>query len=755
MPALIIFAVALAVRLVHIWQIRPSPFFDILLGDAHGYDQWAQRLAGGDWIGSDVFYQAPLYPYFLGGIYAIFGRDLLVVRIIQALIGSASCALLGLAGARFFSPPSPRLRRPSKPVGWIAGLALALWAPAIFFDGLLQKSVLDVFFVCAGLYLIGTIAGSREPGAGSRPTSAREASSGEVSPKRPAGREGGEPGSGSRTHWVGLGAVMGALALTRENALILVLVILVWAVGSPTRAPHEGFARWFRTVVPFLAGLAIVLLPVVARNYAVDGGFYITTSQFGSNFYIGNNPQADGTYASIRFGRGAPEFERIDATEVAEASVGRSLSPSEVSSYWTGRALGFITSEPIAWLRLTGRKVLLLVNRTEMLDTESQESYVAWSAPIAILGWVGHFGLLVPLAVFGLIVTWRDRQRLWILHALIVTYAISVVMFYVFARYRYPLVPFLLLFAAAGLGHLIGSPFDSRQRTFRALSFAQGWRSWQPVALLAAAIFANVPMLSPTLMQAITENNLGTALQEQQRYDEAIRHHERAIALAPDYAAAYNNLGAALRAAGRVDEAVSRYRRALELKPDFPSASYNLANALLAQGQAGASAEQFQQALELSPQSVEAQNNLGIALAGKGDAAGAIAAFRAALAIDERSVHAHRNLGNMLIDAGARAEGLAHLERAIALAPNEPDAIYDLGTVLLEDQDFAGAAARFEAALAITPDWPEAHNNLGIALASQGRIAAALTHFERALALKPDFADARTNRDQARSVLRK
>ena len=73
-----------------------------------------------------------------------------------------------------------------------------------------------------------------------------------------------------------------------------------------------------------MAGLAVVLLPVAARNYSVGGGLYLTTSQFGSNLYIGNNPTADGTYASIRFGRGAPEFERIDATEVAEEAVGHS-----------------------------------------------------------------------------------------------------------------------------------------------------------------------------------------------------------------------------------------------------------------------------------------------------------------------------------------------------------------------------------------------------------------------------------------------
>src|SRR6188508_2585227 len=155
MRALVIFAVAFGIRLLHIWQLRSTPFFDTLLGDANGYDKWAVRLASGDWIGSDVFYQAPLYPYFLGVVYAIFGRDLLVVRIIQAAIGSASCVLLGLAAARLFS----------KRVGLIAGLALALWAPAIFFDSLLQKAVLDMFFMCLGLWLI---AGIREQGPGTR-----------------------------------------------------------------------------------------------------------------------------------------------------------------------------------------------------------------------------------------------------------------------------------------------------------------------------------------------------------------------------------------------------------------------------------------------------------------------------------------------------------------------------------------------------------------------------------------------------------
>ncbi len=150
--ALAIFAVALLVRFVHVWQIRRSPFYATLLGDSRGYDEWARQIAAGDWLGHEVFYQAPLYPYLLGFIYAVAGHHLLVVRVVQALIGSASCALLALAGARLMS----------RPAGIAAGLMLALYAPAIFFDGLLQKSVLDVFFVCLALFLISRSEGTAE-----------------------------------------------------------------------------------------------------------------------------------------------------------------------------------------------------------------------------------------------------------------------------------------------------------------------------------------------------------------------------------------------------------------------------------------------------------------------------------------------------------------------------------------------------------------------------------------------------------------
>ena len=90
----------------------------------------------------------------------------------------------------------------------------------------------------------------------------------------------------------------------------------------------------------FALGVALLLGPVVVRNYAVSGAVYLTTSQFGPNFYIGNNAAADGSYVPLRFGRGSPEFERVDATELAERAEGRTLTPGEVSSYWTRPGAG-------------------------------------------------------------------------------------------------------------------------------------------------------------------------------------------------------------------------------------------------------------------------------------------------------------------------------------------------------------------------------------------------------------------------------
>jgi tetratricopeptide (TPR) repeat protein len=443
--------------------------------------------------------------------------------------------------------------------------------------------------------------------------------------------------------------------------------------------PVVPFVSFVSFVLPFLAGVAIVLLPVAIRNYAVGGGFYLTTSQFGSNLYIGNNPDADGSYMALRAGRGSPEYERLDATELAEAASGRRLTPAEVSRYWTRRALQYVQSDPADWFELLGRKAWLLANSTEIIDTEAQESHSEYSWPLRFLGPVAHFGVLLPLAVVGAFVLWPRRRQLWPLYALTAAYAATLILFFVVARYRLALVPMVTLFAAAGVVALTGGVTAASAPLSR-LGLA---------VAISAAVVANWPLHSAASQQAITENNLGTALQESGRLEEAIERYRRALALNPSYTPAMVNLGSALRAAGRTNEAVAAYDAALAADATGATVHVNRGNALMSQGKVNE----------------------------------AIFAYRQAVAADRRSTHAVNALAN---------------------------ALFDLGTAAIEAGDFERGAVALRESVSLTPDSAQAHNNLGIAYASQGRIAEAITEWEAALRLDPNFGDARTNLERAR-----
>ncbi len=626
----IVFLVALVVRGLHFWTMRDSVFFDVLVCDGRQYDIWARQIADGNWLGSEIFYQTPFYPYLLGVIYTIAGHSVWAVRIVQALFGATSCALLARGGSVWFSPR----------VGWISGLLLAVYPPALFFDGIIQKASLDLILMTALLWATGAAQRQTRP-----------------------------------ILLVAIGLLLGCMALNRENAVILIPAIALWAALLQKKG--TGVFSWSPAdagrVAAVLGGIALVLIPVGLRNYYVGGQFLLTTSQMGPNFYIGNHAGASGLYEPLRPDRGDPLFERADAKLLAEQDLGRALSPGEISDYWMSRSWQDITADPAAWLKLLARKWLLTWHRIELVDAEGIRVHARESWPLAVLGW-WHFGVLCPLAAAGVWLTRRDWRRLWLLYAMLGLFALAVAMFFVFARYRYPLVPVCMLFAGAEVGEV--------WELFKGRHAAAGEFLGAAVAAVLVAIACNWP-LARLENDEVTYITAANSLMDEDRAEEALDVLRVAQRIKPSSVVVLHNLGAAATKAKKFADA-DRY---------------------------------LQQAIKLDPKHALSYQALGDVRQQRGDVAGAEREWRKTIELDPFLALPHRALGSLALARGENEQAIEHLRRALELESRYFSARVELALALLAGGDVAGARAELALTQGVYPR-PREANNLAWVLAT-------------------------------------
>jgi Flp pilus assembly protein TadD len=191
-------------------------------------------------------------------------------------------------------------------------------------------------------------------------------------------------------------------------------------------------------------------------------------------------------------------------------------------------------------------------------------------------------------------------------------------------------------------------------------------------------------------------SNLGVALEQLNRSEEAAAAFARAIELAPDFAEAHSNLGRSLESVGRRDAAIVAHERAVRLKPDSAPMLCNLGNALQNNKQVDRAITVLRRAVEIQPQFAEAHNNLGNALCDRGDADEAIASYRHALHLRPDYADAMSNLASILIDHVRLEEPEGLLRRAIEVDPNCADAHWNLAIFLLLHGDFAKGLPEYE-----------------------------------------------------------
>ena len=186
--------------------------------------------------------------------------------------------------------------------------------------------------------------------------------------------------------------------------------------------------------------------------------------------------------------------------------------------------------------------------------------------------------------------------------------------------------------------------------------------------------------LSPQDVEA--HSNLGHALKELGRLDEAEASYRHVIALKPDYTEAHNNLGNTLKELGRLEKAEASYRQAIALKPDFAKAYSNLGVTLKLLGRMDGAEASLRQAILLYPDYTEAHNNLGNTLKELGRLEKAEASYRQAIALKPNFAKAHNNLANTLQKLGRLDEAEASYRQSIELKSDYAEAIFNLSVAM-------------------------------------------------------------------------
>jgi protein O-mannosyl-transferase len=208
---------------------------------------------------------------------------------------------------------------------------------------------------------------------------------------------------------------------------------------------------------------------------------------------------------------------------------------------------------------------------------------------------------------------------------------------------------------------------------------------------------------------------------------------------------AHYNLGIALNDRGKTDQAIAQYQQAIELRPRYAEAHYNLARLLAQKGQLDDAVAHYEKALEINPADAEAQNNLGVTLFGSGRVDEAIAHYQEALKIRPDYAEGSCNLANALLSKGDLDEAIARYSACLALSPNQADVQYDLASALLRKGRTDEAIAHYKKVLELRPDSADAYANLGSGFLAKGRVRDAIAAYRNALRISPENLPAQSN----------
>jgi len=775
----LVLVLALGIRTAWLAEYSAGPEYRHPLYDPEYNAYWARGLATHDWtppegvsdpeIRTTPYGRPPGYPFFLAGVYTLFGVNDWAPRLVQTLLGTVNILLLYTLARVLFGPLAALL----------SSLLMALCWAFPYYEAQLTYPAVVVFLLLLAMRCVA--AWARRP----RITLA-----------------------------FALGLLLGLFALFRPNGLLFLPVLILWMFWTANR--RALMRRTLPSVLLLLFGVAMALAPVFIRNYRVAHDFTFISSYGGLNFYVGNNPEAslvEPRLPELKELVGVENWSCFDYPAIVRGlarKLGRDqISFSEANRWFYQQAYAFIRENPARFLQNTARKALLFWGPKEVTNDTVPELDRKNSVLLRLLP---PFAFDMALFLAGIVcfcAVWRKNRHVNLrpggregavaVLLFILTYFLSVLPYFIAGRYRIPVLPFMIVFGGYGLARLLQwlrarrmkyaaayllllagagalaswnapgyEPSAGTWHLRRALAWSADGRDEnamdayrQALENGADAALVNINMgrirarqgdsegavahyekaLQADPGNSVAQNNLGYELYRLGRTQEAEKHYRAAITANPLSALPHVNLGLALHDAGDAYGAVTEFRKALELDPNNAGAAYNLGRTLAALDEYKDAFDAYQKAIAIKPDFVEAHNNLGLLL--KDDAA--IACFRKAVEINPSFTLAWNNLGNTLLEKGDMEGAAKAYNSAIGHNPKDPFAYYNLGRVCEAQARPEDAAVHYAKSVEVAPTFAAGWNNLGFLRERQGNAEEAGRMYRKAIEANPNFAPGHTN----------
>lgn len=217
------------------------------------------------------------------------------------------------------------------------------------------------------------------------------------------------------------GIVIGLSALSRATAILVLPFLLLWVLIVLGLKK-----RFFIAIFFIILGILLTISPVTIRNYIYSGKFILLTTTGPQTFWAGNNEDSEGIYC-------IPPY--------ADALKG------DDDSFWMKDTVRFIKEKPHKYLWLLSKKFSLFWSGYEIPDNDIVYSRFEKYAPLLKI--MLQFGFMASLGIIGIFLSlMRLNRQVILLFLIIIGYTSAILLFFVMARFRVPIVPYLAIFAA-------------------------------------------------------------------------------------------------------------------------------------------------------------------------------------------------------------------------------------------------------------------------------------------------------------------